>query len=203
VLDDVAGPGLLASYEPERKPVAKFTVEQAYTRYVTRTATYLGATDYQHLAHDFNVELGYIYHSNAVMPDDGDDARGHDDPRQTHGRPGSRAPHFAVEQDGRRRSMLDLFGHVFVLLTGADGAAWDAAARRAATRFPGLRLERYRVGSPGLRDPEGRFCATYGLTPAGACLVRPDGHVAWRSKAAMPDCDATMAAVLGRALFRV
>ena len=30
-----AGPELLSTYEPERRPVAAFTVEQAYTRYVT------------------------------------------------------------------------------------------------------------------------------------------------------------------------
>ena len=41
-----AGAGLLATYEQERRPIGRLTVEQAYTRYVTRTATYLGATDY-------------------------------------------------------------------------------------------------------------------------------------------------------------
>ena len=35
VLKGVAGPGLLDTYEVERRPVGKFTVEQAYTRYVT------------------------------------------------------------------------------------------------------------------------------------------------------------------------
>ena len=58
-----AGPGLLESYEAERKPVGKFTVEQAYTRYVTRTAPYLGAKDFQPPANDFNIELGYLYRS--------------------------------------------------------------------------------------------------------------------------------------------
>ena len=43
----IADPKLLATYEAERRPVGKLTVEQAYTRYVTRTATYLGATDFQ------------------------------------------------------------------------------------------------------------------------------------------------------------
>ena len=70
VLRGVAGRGLLDSYEPERKPVAKFTVEQAYARYVTRTATYLGVKDYEPLANDFNVELGYIYQSRILQEDD-------------------------------------------------------------------------------------------------------------------------------------
>ena len=38
VLKGKAGPELLATYEWERRPVAQFTVEQAYSRYVTRTA---------------------------------------------------------------------------------------------------------------------------------------------------------------------
>jgi len=36
VLRGVADPSLLDTYEMERRPVGKFTVEQAYTRYVTR-----------------------------------------------------------------------------------------------------------------------------------------------------------------------
>ena len=43
-------PGCSSTYEHERRPVGRLTVEQAYTRYVTRTATYLDATDYEPLA---------------------------------------------------------------------------------------------------------------------------------------------------------
>lgn len=195
VLKGVAGPGLLDSYEPERKPVAKFTVEQAYTRYVTRTATYLGVTDYEPLANDFNVELGYIYRSRAILSEDGD-AKRHDNPRETRGLPGARAPHLFVERNGKRMSTLDLFGHRFVLLAGPDGESWCEAARTSASRFSGLELDTYRVGSADLRDPDERFCSAYGLSSAGACLVRPDGFVAWRAKADETDA----AAVLERAL---
>lgn len=59
VLKGVAGPELLSTYDMERRPAATFTVEQAYTRYVTRSATYLGAKDFQPLANDFDIELGY------------------------------------------------------------------------------------------------------------------------------------------------
>jgi 2-polyprenyl-6-methoxyphenol hydroxylase-like FAD-dependent oxidoreductase len=82
VLKRIARPDLLDTYEPERKPVAKFTVEQAYSRYVTRTAAYLGAKDYEPLAHDFNIELGYMYRSRAIIAENGD-TKSHDDPRQT------------------------------------------------------------------------------------------------------------------------
>ena len=134
VLKGVAGSDLLDSYEPERKPVAKFTVEQAYSRYVTRTATYLGAKDYEPLAHDFNIELGYLYRSRAIIAEDGDVKR-HDDPRQTFGRPGARAPHLFVERNRERISILDLFGRNFVLLAGPDGEAWCEAARTVSGPF--------------------------------------------------------------------
>ena len=101
VLKGLAGPGLLDTYEVERKPVGKFTVEQAYTRYVTRTAPYLGAKDYEPPANDFNIELGYLYRSSAIHSEDGD-GKVHDDPRLTFGRPGSRAPHLWLERDGKQ-----------------------------------------------------------------------------------------------------
>lgn len=195
VLKEVAGPGLLDSYEAERKPVAKFTVEQAYSRYVTRTAPYLGAKDYEPLVHDFNVELGYVYHSQAIAPEDSE-TNGHDDPRQTLGRPGTRAPHIWVESNGKRFSILDLFGRTFVLLIGPDGGAWRQAVGAMASRFKGLSLDAYQVCSADLRDSDDRFCATYGLSPLGACLVRPDGFVAWRAKGSEP----SPPAVLGRVL---
>jgi len=201
VLKGVAGPRLLDSYEAERKPVANFTVEQAYTRHVTRTATYLGATDYEPLAHDFNVELGYIYHSPAVVPDDGD-GKGHDDPRLTLGRPGARAPHLFVERNAKRISTLDLFGRNFVLLAAPDGEAWCEAGRVEAGRLSGLQLDIYRVGSADLADPENRFCGTYGLSATGACLVRPDGFVGWRAKAFEPDPSASLAKALRALLGR-
>jgi 2-polyprenyl-6-methoxyphenol hydroxylase-like FAD-dependent oxidoreductase len=200
VLKGIAGRGLLDTYEPERKPVAKFTVEQAYTRYVTRTATYLGVKDYEPLANDFNVELGYIYQSPAILDQDSD-GRCHDDPRETCGRPGARAPHLFIERNGKRISTLDLFGRSFVLLTGPDGESWCEAGRAIAGRFSGLELDVYCVGSADLRDPDNRFCSAYGLSAAGACLVRPDGFVAWRAKADEPDAPAALARTLRTLLF--
>jgi putative polyketide hydroxylase len=185
VLKGVARPELLASYEPERRPVAKFTVEQAYTRYVTRSATYLGAKDFQPIVNDFHIELGYLYRSSAVLSEDDDD-RGHEDPHESRGRPGSRAPHLWLEGAQGRVSTLDLFGRSFALLTGHDGRDWEQASRSAAADFKGLELQTHVVGSGGVRDSEGRFPDAYGITPSGCSLVRPDGFVAWRQQS-MPD----------------
>ena len=190
VLKGVAGPTLLETYEVERKPVSKFTVEQAYTRYVTRTAAYLGAKDFQAPAPDFNIELGYLYRSPAIAADNGEDKgedRGHDDPRLTFGRPGSRAPHIWLNRGGHKVSTIDLFGRSFVLLATFEGSAWCAAAHRAARRFKMLDLEALCVGTAPLRDPDLRFAEAYGLSASGAVLVRPDGFVAWRARSLASD----------------
>jgi 2-polyprenyl-6-methoxyphenol hydroxylase-like FAD-dependent oxidoreductase len=179
VLKGGADPKLLETYDIERRPVAKFTVEQAYTRYVTRSATYLGAKDFQPLVNDFNIELGYVYRSPAIVPEDDLD-RVHGDPRESFGRPGTRAPHMWIHHDGRKMSTLDLFGRSFVLLTPPAGEAWFAAAREAAGQFAGLELDAHIIEYEG-------FAAAYGLTEDGATLVRPDGFVAWRSKTIQND----------------
>src|SRR5262245_6780893 len=100
VLDGVAGPELLSTYDLPRRPGGTFTCEQAETGYVTRSATYLGAKDFQPLANDFDIELGYLYRSPAIVSED-DRESVHEDPRASFGRPGSRAPHLWLEQDGR------------------------------------------------------------------------------------------------------
>ena len=202
VLKGIAGSGLLATYETERRPVGKFTVEQAYTRYVTRSATYLGAKDFQPLANDFNIELGYIYRSPAIIAED-DIERGSEDPRESQGRPGSRAPHLWIEKDGpsttlgagQRISTLDLFGRGFVLLTTREGAAWVDASRAAARQSPGLDFDAHVIPSP-------EFATAYGLGDHGAVIVRPDGFVAWRSKAITSDPGRTVASALTTVLMR-
>jgi 2-polyprenyl-6-methoxyphenol hydroxylase-like FAD-dependent oxidoreductase len=201
VLGGVAGSELLATYETERKPVGKFTVEQAYTRYVTRTAPHLGAKDFQPVAHDFNIELGYLYRSACIVGDhDGDEV--HADPRQTFGRPGSRAPHLWLEARDQRLSTIDLFGASFVLLAGPEGAAWCEAARAAGSQHAGLELTARCVGGPDLRDPDGRFAEAYGISPSGAALVRPDGFVAWRARSLASDPTRVLGDVLRTVLAR-
>jgi 2-polyprenyl-6-methoxyphenol hydroxylase-like FAD-dependent oxidoreductase len=179
VLKGVAGPAVLDTYEMERRPVGKFTVEQAYTRYVTRSATYLGAKDFQPLANDFDIEVGYLYQSPAIVTDENLD-RGHEDPRESCGRPGSRAPHLWIERDRKKISPLDLFGRAFVLLAPSGGESWIPAAHAAAREFPGLELDAHLI-------EDNRFATAYGLTENGATLVRPDGFVAWRATSIQND----------------
>ncbi len=125
--------------------------------------------------------MGYIYHSSAVIPEDPRDDRGNENPRESKGRPGTRAPHVGLRRNGQEISTLDLFGGNFVLLTCAGSNAWRESAESEA-RKSGFEIDFHGVGADGLADPSGGFAAAYGIEPSGAVLVRPDGFVAFRAK---------------------
>jgi 2-polyprenyl-6-methoxyphenol hydroxylase-like FAD-dependent oxidoreductase len=177
-----AGAALLATYDAERRPIGRLTIEQAYTRYARRVTPELAGDDLPDMIDDMSMEIGYRYRSTAVLPDAGDP----DDPALTEhphgsaGRPGSRAPHIELQRDARASSTLDLFGRHFVVLAGADGARWSAAAAQASERL-GVPLEAHILGpATEPADPRRHFESAYGVSAAGAVLVRPDGFVAFR-----------------------
>jgi 2-polyprenyl-6-methoxyphenol hydroxylase-like FAD-dependent oxidoreductase len=185
VLKREAGESLLDTYEPERLPAGKLTTEQAYTRYVTREATYLGTEGMQPVVNDLNIELGYRYHSQAVIPEPDDDGGDHEHPRDSKGKPGTRAPHMWLRED---QSTLDLFGSSFILLTGPSGDAWIAAGLK-------LPIEVHKISHV-------EFPEAYGISDSGAVVVRPDGFVAWRAKTADGAAEEVLRGVLGEILGR-
>ena len=193
-LEGWGGRGLLDAYESERRPVAERIVKQAAGNFMrdrrrpshpkiaedspegkaarrqmgeaivnSQTSVYL--TD--------GTALGYVYEPSPVCWSDGTPAPPHSigDYRPTT-RPGARAPH-AWLPDGR--STLDLFGRGFVLLRLGDGAP-DCAALETA-------FARRRVPLTVVTIADARVCELY---ERRFVLVRPDGHVAWRSDT-MPD----------------
>jgi 2-polyprenyl-6-methoxyphenol hydroxylase-like FAD-dependent oxidoreductase len=185
VIQGQASPKLLDTYATERKPVARLTVEQAFSRYVARTAPWLESSQQpEALVEDFNIELGYLYNSPLGI---------HADPRTTLGIPGSRAPHVWLTRAGKRVSTIDLTGH-YLLLAGAEGQLWMDAVKAAT----GLPLEAYCIGKD-FDDVEGRFPQAYGISSSGASLVRPDGFVAWRCEKSV-HCAHDAAVMLSNAL---
>ena len=192
VLRGLAGPELLATYDAERHPAGHQAVEQAYNRYVTRSDPDLGTEGMQPAIPDMHVEFNR-YRSSAVVHESAfvDDGRPDIDPRQSRGLPGTRAPHVALIRDGTTISALDLYVRPFVLMSGPDdGGGWATAATEA-TNALGVDIAHYRLGHD-VHDVTGAategagasptFCEAYGIGPAGASLVRPDGYVAWRAQ---------------------
>jgi putative polyketide hydroxylase len=183
VLNGRAPPRLLQSYEGERRPVADLSVELAYTRYVLRTDPSLGTGQCAPLVHDLNIELGYVYRSDAIRSEQPDDGLQHTSPRESRGRPGTRAPHLWLRRHGRRISSLDLFARPFVWLGGPSAAEWRRCAQAIGSAAE-TELEILQPGQDGLEDESGKLSELYGIAPGGSLLVRPDGFVAWRARSA-------------------
>ncbi|MFF5637807.1 FAD-dependent oxidoreductase [Streptomyces sp. NPDC012825] len=203
VLDGWAGPGLLASYDAERRPVAEATSARASSRSVEHShpgyAPDPGAGPAGRKGGILNVVLGHRYPRGAVLGADGALPVVPDALRLT-GEPGSRSPHLWLDRSGERISALDLYERFPVLLSSAGGTgAWHTAAARVADRLP-VPLVPYRIGEGPDADlvPEdgADWAELHGVTEGGAVLVRPDGFVAWRSEEAVEDPEETLRAVL-------
>jgi putative polyketide hydroxylase len=89
-----------------------------------------------------------------------------------------------------------------VLLAGSDGEPWRRAAQAVGTSWPPLIA--FTVGKDGdLGDPDGNWHEDYGVSADGAVLVRPDGHVAWRSRSSASNPTETLRAALDGLLGRM
>ncbi|MFF0413283.1 FAD-dependent monooxygenase [Kitasatospora sp. NPDC004745] len=158
VLDGRADEALLDTYHEERHPAAVHAVAAsgANARAMVPGSPSADPDWTVPAAHG----LGDRYRSAAVLADAGHPAA--PVTAELDGSPGTRAPH-AWTDPARSRSTLDLPAGDWILL---GPPAWARPAHAAGLRHA---------------DPGPEFAALAGTTPGGAVLVRPDGHVAWRS----------------------
>lgn len=205
-----AGERLLDSYDAERRPVCVYNVRRSLenagmvgrvNRAVLEGGDAAEAVAASRRYGNFiGMDIGFAYAKGALVPDGTPPPEVGDvviDYVPT-ARPGHRAPHLPLERDGATLSTLDLFDMRFTLLAAADGAAWRDAARACAGDVP---LDAWLIGQGGdLADPSGEWADVYGIGPDGAVLVRPDGHVAWRSASSVENPRATLSSVLARLL---
>jgi putative polyketide hydroxylase len=163
-----AGQELLDSYEAERLPAARFTLGQSLHLLRERTGREVPYPEGGAQVSYQEVVFGVRYRSGALVPE----------PDELPGAPGVRAPHVEVLYAGEKVSLLDLYGDSLVLLCGSRGRPWAETMWRLAkqARIP---VGIHQFGED-LTDPGGRWETAYGVSRAGAVLVRPDGIVAWR-----------------------
>lgn len=203
VLGGWAGPGLLDSYEAERRPVAVATAERASDRSAEHSHPGYTPSDATPGAERpggvMPAVLGQRYPRGAVV---GADPAGAAVPPAFRpvAEPGARAPHVWMRRAGAgggRVSTLDLFERRPVLLCAAEARAWAEAGQRAARALE-VPLEVLSVG-PGrdLEEDGGTdWEEPYRLSPEGAVLVRPDGFVAWHAAKADPEAEAVLSEAL-------
>jgi hypothetical protein len=209
VLRGWGGPALLASYDTERRPVGLRNVAEASKNLGRMLATRRrlpppqvfepqGVAARKEYGDWFTasmraewfangVMLGYRYDYSPIVWPDGTPAPPDETATYTQtARPGARAPHVWLA-DGR--STLDLFGRGFTLLALGDDAPATARIERAAAerRLP---LTVVRLAEPDVLAAYQRRLV----------LVRPDGHVAWRSDTEPSEAGALLDVIRGYSL---
>lgn len=210
ILRGWGGPGLLESYEVERRPIAVRNSGASTHNYnqlksimdcagifdespegdLVRQRVGSGIvaateTEWENLG----IHLGYRYEDSAIFMPDGTDPD-NDDFRwyKPTSRPGHRAPHAWINggpRDGL--STLDLYGNSFVLLRLGCDPPDDTPMAKAARR------RSIPCKTVWLTDP--KIAALY---EKALVLVRPDGFVAWRGDALPEDVDALLDVVTGK-----
>jgi len=214
-----AGEALLDSYELERREVAERACNYGMTnaQHVSAIRERSAAERVAALRQYGNwagLDVGVHYTAGAFSPDGSPPPPHEVAVHEYHpsARPGARAPHLWLRTTNGPTSTIDLCQGGFTVLAGSGGAAWTEAARKLAEIGPApvrgytygadLRADLRADLDPDTGQPDDRFERLYGIDAGGAVLVRPDGHVAFRSRGAVSDPTAVLADALAVALGR-
>jgi 2,4-dichlorophenol 6-monooxygenase len=138
-----------------------------------------------------DLDLGYEYGDSPAVIPDGSEAPSRDPDGlryQPAARPGHRMPHAWLRRGGLRVCTHDLVPvGGWLLLAGAGGGAWIDVAHELSTEMQ-IPIAAFIVGRGGeLEDFSSAWSEVCGYDEQGAVLVRPDGHVAFRSPTASGD----------------
>ncbi len=135
------------------------------------------------------LDIGYIYPQGALIPD------GSPSPLLTHEvtdycpstQPGARLPYLQLSATGCFSTHDFIHYDRFTLITRDRGQAWEKAFQQVLTQ---RNLDIQRINIDQLELSEQTYCELISLLEInadGALLIRPDGHIAYRSKSASTD----------------
>lgn len=205
VVKKEAGPALLDTYDGERRPIGRANADFSLgntIRFAKMDEAFKARNphaidfwirDAIHHTHSTGLGLGFSYDEGALIPD-GTARRAMAENRyEPTDRPGARFPHLWLDL-ARQRSTLDLFDRRFALVHGPQSADWARAASSVSATL-GVPIDTHRLAAVDARDG-------LEMSPYGAVLVRPDGHVAWRMPWIPPDPAASLGQSLSRILGR-
>jgi putative polyketide hydroxylase len=213
VIHGWAGRGLLETYDQERRLVTEISAQSSFRNSVNfgaignayRTGGDVAgalrqAESYGRFA---GLDLGLRYADGAFCSD-GTQPTPLEQTSEVYDHsaaPGVRAPHVWFALNGEKISSLDLFDQGFCLLTGKAGSKWVNAARQLGEKY-NIPITAFAVNAVSSPLVSSDWLRIYGLEEDGAVLVRPDGHIGFRSQANVEDHQRTLASALSVCLCR-
>jgi 2-polyprenyl-6-methoxyphenol hydroxylase-like FAD-dependent oxidoreductase len=167
VVRGLAGPELLETYDPERRPYVEAVCNWQVANLAERRALDLAKEVGEPMDHA-TLLFGYACPEGAIVPDPKAGNATFEHPADPSGKPGSRVPYVKLRSpDGGEVSPRELLGPYFVAFSAARGGVTSAVT---AAEELGIELKAYAVDS----------VAPLGAGATDTVLVRPDGVVAWR-----------------------
>ena len=183
VMQRWAGPALLDTYETERRPVAEFNMRRSVELLAPGSALD-GFIDIHQadvppastpLRTALDVDLGFTYSTGALVAERVSVAPSDTGDYIPCAAPGHRLPHLWLRESGSSLSTMDCMTSAFTVFAGRR-TSWKRAVAQVVTasQVP-MRTQRLPAGSGDT------WTSLLGIADSGCVLMRPDGHVAWRS----------------------
>lgn len=194
VLNHLAPESLLESYEEERAPIARQNIDWSThnSKIIVKQISSLKQGDMdafreclaeqqeKHM-NALGLDLGFIYHSNFILSETNASLSVSPSQYIPTAQPGARAPHCWLKRNQQTISTLDLFEKSFVFLIGAEGQEWEKTLQAILPNIT-TPIIFYRIATDTIiTDPSNTWHELYEISTKGIVLVRPDGHVAWRT----------------------
>lgn len=181
VISGWATKSLLASYTPERRPVAVFNADEALLNFRSHIGRESGeassfrGTNFVHPG----LDLGFRYYEGAIWPRPASERESAwpVDTYSPSAQPGERAPHVWLrDHNGHQLSTLDLFGCDVVMFSSPHSPGSRVVSAAAAQA--NVPIRHAVIGEGGqFCDEGGLWASRYEITGDTIVLVRPDGHI--------------------------